>query len=92
MSDQDKSMSHGQALEWIRAACEGDRTTREAFRRIRRELKVLRKIVDLCKEEIEHGFDLPSEVFDLTEAYWQTYRAPKDCPCDERLVRRMEGG
>ena len=87
----DQAMSYEQALEWIKAACQGDKTTLLAFHRIRRELAVFRKIVDLCKEEIEHGFDLPSEVFDLTEAYWQTYRAPKDCPCDERLVRRMEG-
>lgn len=49
------------------------------------ELVALRKIADLCKEEIEHGFDLPSELFDRTEAYWKKYRAPKVCPCEENV-------
>lgn len=79
----DKAMSRETALKWIEAACNADKTTRQAFHTIRRELMALRKIADLCKEEIEHGLDLPSDVFDLTESYWQVFRSSNACPCDE---------
>jgi len=69
----DKAMSREQALKWIEAACNADKTTRHAFSTIRRELMTLRKLAQRCKEEIDHGFDLPSEVFDLTEAFYQTF-------------------
>lgn len=34
----------------------------------------LRKIAELCKEEIDHGFDLSSDVFDAVEVYYRSYK------------------
>lgn len=38
------------------------------------ELKQLLKIAALCWEEMEHGLDLPSDVFDAVEKYYERKR------------------
>lgn len=48
----------------------GDEVTFNRLKEAERELKELRNIAALCKEEIDHGFDLPSEVFDAVERYY----------------------
>ena len=83
----DKAMSREQALKWIEAACNGDSTTRHAFSTIRRELVTLRMIAQRCKEEIDHGFDLPSEVFELTEAFYNTFVSKQDACANCGCVR-----
>ena len=41
----------------------------QELKEARAELELLRKLASLCIEEIDHGFDLPSDVFDATEEY-----------------------
>lgn len=35
-----------------------------------KEVGELRRIAAMCKQEIDHGFDLPSEVFESVETYY----------------------
>ncbi len=54
------------ALSWELTA----RTSGGAFRYVEKENAKLRRIAKLCWEEMNHGLDLPSDVFDAVEKYY----------------------
>lgn len=49
---------------------------RKDYDRLQRKTNALEKIAELCWEEMNHGFDLPSEVFEAVEKYY----GAKNCP------------
>lgn len=54
------------------------------------ELEQLRKIAKLCRREMEHGFDLPSDVFDEVEVYYEAHGV-FDCDCDDCVALKRGG-
>lgn len=54
------------------------------------ELEQLRKIAKLCRREMEHGFDLPSDVFDEVEVYYEAHGV-FDCDCDDCVALERGG-
>lgn len=70
------------AEEWLNAAKGTDWTAK--FKALSKEVSALRRIASLCKEEIDHGFDLPSEVFDATEYYYAKYGRPATTELKEK--------
>lgn len=70
--------THVPDMEWLLsqlAAVTAERDEAQAqLEHLAADRNELRKIAELCKEEIDHGFDLSSDVFDAVEVYYRSYK------------------